>query len=115
MSKNALKEIRESLMMSKAELARKANISPITITRIENGMPYRMETKRKIILALGFKISDKNKVFGDDMESSIKDNGSRRLNVNRRQFKYTEHIPEQRSDKERRSELDRRHKPRTSE
>jgi len=31
MSKNALKEIRESLMMSKAELARKANISPILL------------------------------------------------------------------------------------
>jgi len=65
MSKNTLKKIRESLMMSKAELARKANISPITIARIENGMPCRMETKRKIILALGYKISDKNKVFGD--------------------------------------------------
>jgi len=52
-------------MMSKAELARKANISPITITRIENGMPCRMETKRKIVLALGLKISDKNKVFSD--------------------------------------------------
>ena len=65
MSKNTLKKIRESLMMSKAELARKANISPITITRIENGMPCRMETQRKIILALGYKISDKNKVFGD--------------------------------------------------
>jgi DNA-binding XRE family transcriptional regulator len=65
MSNNTLKKIRESLMMSKAELARKANISPITITRIENGMPCRMETQRKIILALGFKISDKNKVFGD--------------------------------------------------
>ena len=64
-SKNTLKKIRESLMMSNAELARKANISPITITRIENGMPCRMETQRKIILALGFKISDKNKVFGD--------------------------------------------------
>ncbi|MBW2555659.1 MAG: helix-turn-helix transcriptional regulator [Deltaproteobacteria bacterium] len=47
------------------ELARKANISPITIARIENGMPCRMETKRKIILALGYKFSDKNKVFGD--------------------------------------------------
>ena len=65
MSKNTLKKIRESLMMSKAELARKANISPITITRIENGMPCRMETQRKIILALGYKISDKSKVFGD--------------------------------------------------
>jgi len=52
-------------MISNIELARKANISPITIARIENGMPCRMETKRKIILALGYKISDKNKVFGD--------------------------------------------------
>ena len=52
-------------MISKIELARKANISPITIARIENGMACRMETKRKIILALGYKISDKNKVFGD--------------------------------------------------
>lgn len=65
MSKNSLKEIRESLMMSKAELARKARISPITITRIEQGMPCRMETRRKIILALGYKISDRTKVFGD--------------------------------------------------
>jgi len=52
-------------MMSKAELARKANISPITIARIENGMPCRLETQRKIILALGYNISDKHKVFGD--------------------------------------------------
>ena len=65
MKKNNLKAIRESLMLSKAELARKANISPITITRIEQGMPCRMETKRKIILALGYKISEKNKIFGD--------------------------------------------------
>ena len=65
MSQNRLKKIRESLMMSKAELSRKAGISPITITRIENGMPCRMETKRKILLALGYKVSDKNKVFFD--------------------------------------------------
>ncbi|MFZ0485005.1 MAG: helix-turn-helix transcriptional regulator [Desulfobacterales bacterium] len=65
MSPNNLKKIRESFMMSKAELSRKAGISPITITRIENGMPCRMETKRKILLALGYKISDKNKVFFD--------------------------------------------------
>ena len=93
-------------MMSKAELARKANISPITITRIENGMPCRLETKRKIILALGFKISDENKVFGDDRESSIKDNGGRHSSVDRH--------PEKRSDKERRHGFDRRLKPKTS-
>ena len=65
MSQNALKKIRESLMISRSELARKANISPYTIARIENGMPCRMETRRKIILALGFKTSEKHKVFGD--------------------------------------------------
>ena len=49
--------------MSKTELARQANISPITISRIERGMPCRMETQRKILLALGLKISDKPKIF----------------------------------------------------
>ncbi|UCD91236.1 MAG: helix-turn-helix transcriptional regulator [Desulfobacterales bacterium] len=39
MSKNSLKKIRESILMSKAELARKANVSPITISRIEQGLP----------------------------------------------------------------------------
>ena len=63
MNTNHLREIRESLMISKTELARKANISSITLTRIEKGKPSRMETQRKIILALGLKISDKNKVF----------------------------------------------------
>ncbi len=65
MNQNALKNIRESLMISRSELARKANISPLTIARIENGKPCRLETKRKIILALGYKISDNNKIFGD--------------------------------------------------
>ncbi len=65
MAKNSLKMIRESRLMSKAELARKANVSPITIGRIENGMPCRMETKRKIILALNYKLSDKDKIFGE--------------------------------------------------
>ena len=106
MSQNSLKKMRESIMLSRAELARKANILPFTIARIENGKPCRLETKRKIILALGFKISDENEVFGDDRESSIKDNGGRRSSVDRH--------PEQRSDKERKSELDRRQKPRAA-
>jgi DNA-binding XRE family transcriptional regulator len=62
---NRVKKFRESLLMSKTELARKANVSPITIARIEKGMPCRLETQRKIILALGLNISDKNKIFGD--------------------------------------------------
>jgi DNA-binding XRE family transcriptional regulator len=63
MSSNFLKEIRESFMISKTELSRKSNISSLTLTRIEQGKPCRIETKRKILLALGLKISDKNKVF----------------------------------------------------
>jgi DNA-binding XRE family transcriptional regulator len=115
MSKNTLKKIRESLMMSKTELAKKANLSPITITRIENGMPCRMETKRKIVLALGDQIFDKSELFGDDMQLSIRDNGGRRLSSDRRQFKYSIHIPESRSGKDRRNELDRRLKLRICE
>ena len=65
MKGNSLKEIRESLLMSKTELASKANVSPITIARIEKGMLCRLETQRKIILALGFGLSDKNKIFGE--------------------------------------------------
>jgi DNA-binding XRE family transcriptional regulator len=65
MKENTLKKTREALLMSKAELARAAEVSPITITRIENGLPCRMETKRKIILALGLELSDKDKIFKD--------------------------------------------------
>ncbi|MES0445295.1 MAG: helix-turn-helix transcriptional regulator [Desulfobacterales bacterium] len=65
MSGNFLKKVREALLMSKTELARKADVSPITIARIEKGMPCRMETQRKIILALGYSLSDKNKIFSD--------------------------------------------------
>jgi len=64
MGKNSLSKVRESLLMSKAELARKANVSPITIARIERGETCRVETMRKILLALGYKLSDKHKIFG---------------------------------------------------
>ena len=63
--RNALKTVRESLLMSKAELAREANVSPITVSRIEKGLPCRMDTKRKILLALGLELSEKNKIFRD--------------------------------------------------
>jgi len=61
--KNSLRKIRESLMMSKTELSRKSGISPLTIARIENVMPCRMKTNRKILLALDLKLSDREKVF----------------------------------------------------
>lgn len=60
---NNLKQIRAKAMLSKAEFARKAGVSVLTISRIECGMECRMETKRKIIQALGYKIKDRHKVF----------------------------------------------------
>ncbi len=62
---NSLKKYRERLLMSKAELARKAGISTLTIDRVEKGKSCRLETKRKIILALGLKLSDRGKIFGN--------------------------------------------------
>jgi len=52
--------------MSKAELARKARLSALTVDRIEKGQSCRLETKRKIILALGYSLSEKHKVFPED-------------------------------------------------
>jgi DNA-binding XRE family transcriptional regulator len=60
---NVLKEIRENLLMSKAELARMAKVSSMTIDRIEKGMDCRVETKRQIILALSYNVSDKEDIF----------------------------------------------------
>jgi len=63
--RNNVRKLREELLMSKAELARKAGISALTIDRVESGKDCRMDTKRKIILAIGLKLSEKDKVFPD--------------------------------------------------
>ncbi len=62
---NTLKQYRERLLLSKTELARKAGLSALTIDRVERGKDCRMATKRKIILALGLKISQSRKIFAD--------------------------------------------------
>jgi DNA-binding XRE family transcriptional regulator len=49
--------------MSKAELARRAKLSVLTIDRVEKGLSCRLDTKRKIILSLGLTLSDRDKVF----------------------------------------------------
>ena len=61
---NNVQRFRESQMMSKAELARKAGLSTLTIDRIEAGRPCRLDTKRKLLSALGLKVTDKDRVFG---------------------------------------------------
>ena len=63
---NRLREFRIEQMMSKAELARKAGLSVLTIDRIEKGFGCRMDTKRKILKALGLKLSDRRKLFQEE-------------------------------------------------
>jgi predicted transcriptional regulator len=53
-AQNPLKTVRERLMISRSELARKAGVSVLTLGRIEEGRPCRLDTKRRIVEALGF-------------------------------------------------------------
>lgn len=78
MASNQVQRFRENLMMSKAELARKAGLSTLTIDRVEAGRPCRLDTKRKILAALDLKVSDKDRVFGasDDDSSSARTGGA---------------------------------------
>jgi DNA-binding XRE family transcriptional regulator len=62
---NNVQTLREDRLLSKAELARRAGVSVLTIDRVEKGAPCRLDTKRKIILALGLKVADRSQVFGD--------------------------------------------------
>ena len=63
---NRVKELRLERMMSKAELARLADLSPLTISRVEDGFKARLETKRKILEALGLSLADRLNVFFDE-------------------------------------------------
>jgi len=63
-SANNVRRLREDQLLTKAELARKAGVSPLTVSRIEAGLECRVDTKRKIIYALGLTPTDRAKVFG---------------------------------------------------
>ena len=78
MLSNKVQRFRESLMMSKAELARKAGLSTLTIDRVEAGRPCRLDTKRKILLALGLRVSDKEQLFqlGSGAETVVDGSGA---------------------------------------
>ncbi len=67
MPTNKLQQIREGLMMSKAELARKAGLSTLTIDRVESGRPCRLDTKRRILTALQLRVADQDHVFGEEL------------------------------------------------
>jgi ribosome-binding protein aMBF1 (putative translation factor) len=63
---NNVRKIRNERMMSKAELARRANLSVLTIDRVERGYGCRVDTKRKILEALGLSLADRVRVFGEE-------------------------------------------------
>ena len=68
---NSVRQIREAKMMSKAELARKEDVTVQTIDRIEKANDCRLDTKRKIILALGYKLVDRTRIFDSENDNSV--------------------------------------------
>jgi DNA-binding XRE family transcriptional regulator len=60
---NRVREMRENKLMTQSQLARKARVALRTIHSVEKGMNCRMDTKRKILLALGLRFEDKDVVF----------------------------------------------------
>jgi len=66
---NNVRKLREAKLMSKAELARKAGISVLTVDRIEKGHPCRLDTKRKVVIALGLRVPEADKVFKSSQKS----------------------------------------------
>ena len=60
---NNVQKLREAQLLGKAEFARKAGVSESTLDRVESGKGCRLQTKRKIILALGLSVQDSAKVF----------------------------------------------------
>jgi DNA-binding XRE family transcriptional regulator len=67
---NRVRELREDRLMTQAQLARKARVALRTIHSVEKGMNCRMDTKRKILLALGMRFEDKDQVFPSGRRAS---------------------------------------------
>ena len=63
--RNRVRELRENRLMTQAQLAKKAKVALRTIHSVEKGMNCRMDTKRKILLALSLRFEDKDQVFLD--------------------------------------------------
>ena len=63
--RNRVRELRENKLMTQAQLAKRAKVALRTIHSVEKGMNCRMDTKRKILLALGVPFEQKGEVFLD--------------------------------------------------
>jgi Helix-turn-helix. len=66
MTKNKVKQFREAIPLSIAELARRAGLAPQTVTKMEKGLPTRKYSELKVAKALQKKYKD---VFSSDAES----------------------------------------------
>jgi DNA-binding XRE family transcriptional regulator len=65
MTKNKVKQFREAIPLSIAELARRAGLAPQTVTKMEKGLPTRKYSELKVAKALQKKYKD---VFLSDAE-----------------------------------------------
>jgi transcriptional regulator with XRE-family HTH domain len=63
---NNIRKIREEKLLSLPEIARRTGLSTPTVKRLEDGGSCRMETKRKILEALGIELDELQKVFPTD-------------------------------------------------
>jgi CheY-like chemotaxis protein/DNA-binding XRE family transcriptional regulator len=63
---NIFRRLREAQMWTKTELARKAGVSVLTVDRLEKGLPCRLSTQRKVLLALGLSLSEVRKLLDQE-------------------------------------------------
>ena len=66
MKKNKVRQFREAIPFSIAELARKAGLAPQTVTKMEKGLPTRKYSELKVAKALQRKYED---VFLSDKDA----------------------------------------------
>lgn len=65
---NIFRRLREAQMWTKTELARKAGVSVLTLDRLEKGLPCRLSTQRKVLLALGLSLSEVRRLLEQEQE-----------------------------------------------
>lgn len=66
MNKNKVRQFREAIPLSIAELSRRAGLAPQTITKMEKGLPTRKNSELKVAKALQKKYEE---VFITDTDS----------------------------------------------
>ena len=78
-SHNRVREVREHRLMTQADLARKAGVALRTIHSVEKGMRCRLDTKRKLLAALGVPFASRDEVFPPGEVVRVRRGSPRRL------------------------------------